>query len=177
MTRKNAASPGGEPGSPGVEHVQYEPDPTTAEAPPRARGRLERPARAPRLRGGSPAGGHARPPRETLVRTHRLVLSGELGRDSAVALEAEIDTLCESGIDELVLDLARLRRIDATGVYVLATRCEVCRRRGVLVELAGASAEVRRAFAAADLADRLPPEAPLPEAPTRLAGGAVPGRS
>jgi anti-anti-sigma factor len=79
------------------------------------------------------------------------MVRGELGHDSAATLEAEIDALVESGIEELVLDLVELRTIDATGVRVIAMRCELCRRRGTRVELAGAVGAVAAALVAAGL--------------------------
>ena len=85
------------------------------------------------------------------VRIHRLALSGELGYDSAPALEAAIDDLCAAGIDRLVLDLSALEAIDRTGVDVIAMRRRLCGRRGVAVELAGARPAVASAFAAAGI--------------------------
>ncbi len=90
------------------------------------------------------------------MRVHRLALSGELGHDSAVTLEAAIDDLCAAGVERLVLDLSGLRAIDRTGVGVVAMRCELCRRHGVAVEVVGASPVIAAAFEAAGLRGRLP---------------------
>ena len=158
--RQNTASPSGkdragtvtiDPGGP--------PDPLSAETARHARGRLERPALGGRLRSGP----HREPPRQAaarpaIVRSHLLFVTGELGGDSAVAFEAEVDMLCASGIDELVLDLSGLR-VDATGARVLALRCELCRRRGIQIQLAGVEAGVREAFLAAGVEDQLRPAA------------------
>jgi anti-anti-sigma factor len=110
--------------------------------------RFERPGgRA--LPGPAPEDREAVPIRPTVIRTHRLTLTGELGHDSAPALEAAIDTLCDSGIDELVLDLGGLAAIDATGVQVLAMRCAICNKRGVRVLLERVDAAVQQGLAAA----------------------------
>ena len=84
---------------------------------------------------------------------HRLVLSGELGHDSAVALEAAIDELCANGVNRLVLDLTGLEAIDRTGVAVIAMRCGLCGRRGVSVELVGTRPNVAAAFRGAGLSE------------------------
>ncbi len=91
---------------------------------------------------------HAQP-----FRIHRLVVSGELGHDSAVALEAAIEELCAAGVNRLVLDLTGLEAIDRTGVGVIAMRCRLCGRRGVAVELVGARPHVARAFRGAGLSE------------------------
>jgi anti-anti-sigma factor len=90
------------------------------------------------------------------MRVHRLALQGELGHDSAVALEAAIDDLCAGGVERLVLDLSGLRAIDRTGVGVVAMRCRLCRRHGVAVELIAASPAIAAAFEAAGLVGELP---------------------
>ncbi|HEX4436185.1 MAG TPA: STAS domain-containing protein [Solirubrobacteraceae bacterium] len=91
------------------------------------------------------------PIRPRVIRTHRLRIRGALGHDSAVTLETEIDALLESGIDELLLDLGELQAIDATGVRVIAMRRELCRKRGMRLELTGAVGDVAEALAAAGL--------------------------
>jgi anti-anti-sigma factor len=95
------------------------------------------------------------PVRPTPIRAHRLLLTGELGHDSAAALEAEIDVLCASGIERLVLDLGGLRAIDATGIRVIAMRCALCEKRGMRVELERVGGALGAAFAAAGLAARM----------------------
>ncbi len=95
------------------------------------------------------------PIRPTPIHAHRLLVTGELGYDSAAALEAEIDVLCASGIDRLVLDLGGLRAIDATGIRVIAMRCALCEKRGMRVELERVEGAFRAAFAAAGLAGRM----------------------
>jgi len=92
-------------------------------------------------------------PHEQPIRIHRLVLSGSLGHDSAVALEAAIDELCATGVNRLVLDLTRLEAIDRTGVGVIAMRCRLCGRRGVAVEIVGARESVAAAFRRAGLSE------------------------
>jgi anti-anti-sigma factor len=90
------------------------------------------------------------------MRVHRLALLGELGHDSAAALEAAIDELCAAGVERLVLDLSGLTAIDRTGVGVVAMRCRLCGRHGTAVELTGASPAVAAAFDAAGLTGQLP---------------------
>ena len=94
---------------------------------------------------------HAAPPR-----VHRLALRGELGHDSAAALEAAIDDVCAAGVERLVLELSGLTAIDRTGVGVVAMRCRLCSRNGVAVELTGASPAIAAAFEAAGLTAQLP---------------------
>lgn len=93
--------------------------------------------------------------RATPRKMHRLVLRGELGHDSAVALEAAIDDLCASGVEHIVLDLSALSAIDRTGVGVVAMRRQLCRRHGVTLEVVGASPDVTAAFEAAGLIDQV----------------------
>jgi anti-anti-sigma factor len=158
MTRHDVARNAQPPSGDGVARaVTYEQEgqgrghPDHWEGARRARGRIERPGRG-RVRPGSARDGDGPVPiRPRVIRTHRLRIRGELGHDSAVALEIEIDALLESGIEELVLDLGELRTIDATGVRVIAMRCELCRRRGTRVELTGAMGAVAVALAAAGL--------------------------
>jgi anti-anti-sigma factor len=158
MTRHDVARNAQPPSGDGVARaVTYEQEgqgrghPDRWEGARRARGRVERPGPG-RLRPGSGRDGDGPVPiRPRVIRTHRLRVSGELGHDSAVTLEAEIDALLESEIEELVLDLGDLCAIDATGVRVLAMRRELCRRRGVRVELTGAVGGVAEALAAAGL--------------------------
>jgi anti-anti-sigma factor len=160
MTRHDAAQPGWED----FAHVpaqQHDRPPGIPGERRAARGQLERPALAGRLRAstitrGEPA--RVRSIRPAAAWSHRLRLTGELGAQSAVALEAEIEALCESGIDELVVDLAGLEGIDATGARVLALRGELCRRRGVAFALVGVGAEVRRALVAAGFGGPAGPE-------------------
>src|SRR5690349_4619284 len=47
------------------------------------------------------------------ARMHTLVLTGELDRRSAHALEAEIERLCEDGVAGITLDLRELTYIDS----------------------------------------------------------------
>jgi len=157
MTRQPAAPPSGEELA---RAVTYESDGPASGHPGSeptrlVRARLERPARG-RIRPGPGLGAPMPAPiRPRTLRRHRLILTGELGRDSAVALEAEIDAICESGIDTLVLDLLGLRAIDATGVRVIALRCALCRRRGMEIEVHHVHGRVRQSFVAAGLLDRL----------------------
>jgi anti-anti-sigma factor len=87
---------------------------------------------------------------------HTLELTGELNHASAHMLEAEIDRLCEEGVDRITLDLRGVTEIDATGVVVIAYRCELCKRRGHDFELIQGSRSVHRAFERAGVAGLLP---------------------
>ncbi len=149
MTRQKTAPPWGQDLARAVTYERHErqhPVGTTANMRS-ARPPAERPPVAGRMR---PTGG-AVPIRPTVLRTHRLVLTGHLDADTATDLEAEVDMLCESGIDELILDLGGLGGIDAIGVKVLAVRAELCRRRGVRVTIERLDGPVREALAAAGL--------------------------
>ena len=87
--------------------------------------------------------------------THTLVLTGELDRASAHALEAEIERLCEEGVTGITLDLRELTYIDPIGVAVIAFRCGLCRRRGYDFSLIPGSRLVHRAFEQAGVTDLL----------------------
>ena len=87
---------------------------------------------------------------------HTLIPTGELSHGTAAALEAEIERLCEEGVTSLTLDLRELRRIDSTGVAVIAFRAGLCRRRGHEFTLIAGSEAVQHAFEQAGIADALP---------------------
>jgi anti-anti-sigma factor len=90
------------------------------------------------------------------VRTHTLVLTGELDRRSALVLEAEIESLCEEGVTGITLDLRELTSIDSIGVAVIAFRCGLCQRRGYDFALIPGSRLVQSAFEQAGVAELLP---------------------
>lgn len=108
------------------------------------------------------------PIRPDAARTHRLAVTGQLAHDTAPALEAALDELCDEGIGELVLDLGELERVDGSGVRVLALRCDLCRRRGVAVRVERLGGAVRAAFAAAGMLGRLPVAVPRPREQRRV---------
>ena len=119
----------------------------------RRRGRFERVVPAGRPR---PAhDGRAVSIRTAARRTHRLALTGQLEHDTAATLEAEIDALCASGIEELILDLGGLHRLDSTGLQVLAMRCALCAKRGTVVRIEAVSPELQPVLVAAGLASHL----------------------
>ena len=95
-------------------------------------------------------------PVRSSARPHTLILTGELDRGSARALEAEIERLCEQGVTGITLDLRELTYIDSIGVAVIAFRCGLCQRRGYEFALIPGSRLVHRAFEQAGLADVLP---------------------
>ena len=88
--------------------------------------------------------------------THTLNLTGELNHRSAHILEAEIERLCEEGVDRIILDLRGLSGIDATGAAVIAFRCEHCKRRGNDFALIRGPRSIHREFERAGVAERLP---------------------
>jgi len=100
--------------------------------------------------------------------THTLVLTGELDRASAHALEAEIERLCEEGVTGITLDLRQLTYIDSIGVAVIAFRSDLCKRRGYDFALIPGSPSVHRAFEHAGMSELLPflaEDAPPPQRP------------
>lgn len=87
---------------------------------------------------------------------HTLVLTGELTRRSAHALELEIEDLCAKGVTAITLDLRRLTYIDSVGVAVISFRCGLCQRQGHSFSLVPGSRLVQRAFEQAGIVDLLP---------------------
>lgn len=80
------------------------------------------------------------------ARRHTLILTGELDRRSAHALEAEIERLCEEGVTGITLDLRELTYIDSIGVAVIVYRSGLCKRRGHDLALVPGSRMIQRAF-------------------------------
>jgi anti-anti-sigma factor len=87
---------------------------------------------------------------------HTVLLLGELNGSSAPALEAEIERLCDIGVDALTLDLNGLTDIDAIGVTVIVYRRGWCKRRGCELALLADTPLVREAFARAAGGERVP---------------------
>ena len=87
---------------------------------------------------------------------HTLVLTGELTRRSAHALEVEIEDLCAKGVTAITLDLRQLTHIDSVGVAVISFRCGLCERRGCGFSLVPGPRFVQRAFEQAGVVDLLP---------------------
>ena len=87
---------------------------------------------------------------------HTVLLRGELDRTTAAALEAEIERLCDAGIDTLRLDLSGLTQIDAIGVAVIVYRRRWCERRGCELSLLVDTPLVRDAFARNGTTERVP---------------------
>jgi anti-anti-sigma factor len=99
------------------------------------------------------------------VRTHTLILTGELDGASALVLEAEIERLCDEGVTGITLDLRELEGIDSIGVAVIAFRCGLCQRRGYDFALIPGSRLVQSAFEQAGVAELLPFQKEDVEAP------------
>ncbi|MCW3020038.1 MAG: Anti-sigma factor antagonist [Solirubrobacterales bacterium] len=90
------------------------------------------------------------------VWAHTLVLTGELTRRSAHALEVEIEELCAKGVTAITLDLRQLTYIDSVGVAVISFRCGLCQRQGYGFSLVPGPRFVQRAFEQAGIVDLLP---------------------
>jgi anti-anti-sigma factor len=95
-------------------------------------------------------------PAGAIARMHTLILTGELDRGSAYALEAEIERVCGEGVIGITLDLRELAYIDSVGVAVIAFRCRLCQRRGYEFALIAGSRFIHRAFEQAGVANQLP---------------------
>jgi anti-anti-sigma factor len=95
-------------------------------------------------------------PASVSLRTHTLILTGDLDGASAHALEAEIERLCEEGVTGITLDLRELTYIDLTGVAVIAFRCGLCQKRGYDFALIPGSRFIHRVFERAGVTDLLP---------------------
>jgi anti-sigma B factor antagonist len=96
------------------------------------------------------------PTAEVSVWMHTLILTGELDRASAHALEAEIERFCAQGVTGITLDLRELTYIDSVGVAVIAFRWGLCHRQGYEFALIPGSRFIHRAFEQAGLSDLLP---------------------
>jgi anti-anti-sigma factor len=90
------------------------------------------------------------------VWAHTLVLTGELTRRSAHALEVEIEDICAKGVTAITLDLRQLAYIDSVGVAVISFRCGLCQRQGYGFSLVRGPRFVQRAFELAGIVDLLP---------------------
>lgn len=90
------------------------------------------------------------------VRSHTVVLTGELTHRSANALELEIERLCDEGVTSITLDLRQLTHIDPIGVAVIAFRCGLCERQGLGFTLIPGSRFIQRSFEQAGVLDALP---------------------
>jgi anti-anti-sigma factor len=90
------------------------------------------------------------------IRTHTLVLTGELDHRSAHSLESAIERLCEDGVTGITLDLRELTYIDPIGVAVIAFRSGLCKRRGYDFVLIPGSQSIQKAFDRAGVSDLLP---------------------
>ncbi|MFI4977780.1 MAG: STAS domain-containing protein [Solirubrobacterales bacterium] len=107
-------------------------------------------------------------PASVSLRTHTLILTGDLDGGSAHALEAEIERLCDEGVTGITLDLRQLTYIDLTGVAVIAFRCGLCQKRGYDFALIPGSRFIHRVFERAGVTDLLPfqqDDLPAPRAP------------
>jgi len=80
------------------------------------------------------------------IRTHTLILTGELNTRSVLALETEIERLCDEGVSGITLDLRELTSIDPVGVAVIAFRSGLCQRRGCEFTLMRGSRAIYRVF-------------------------------
>jgi anti-anti-sigma factor len=90
------------------------------------------------------------------LRSHTLILTGELTHRSAHALEVEIERLCDEGVSSITLDLRQLRDIDSIGAAVISFRCGLCQRQGYGFALIPGSRPIQRAFERAGMINLLP---------------------
>jgi anti-anti-sigma factor len=95
------------------------------------------------------------PPTATPVRTHTVILTGELTHRSAHALEVEIERLCDEGVNTITLDLRQLEQIDSIGVAVIAFRSGLCQRQGFGFTLISGPRQIQRAFEQAGVSELL----------------------
>jgi len=95
-------------------------------------------------------------PASVSLRTHTLILTGDLDRGSAHSLEAEIERLCEEGVTGITLDLRKLTYIDLAGAAVIAFRCGLCQKRGYDFALIAGPRFIHRVFEQAGVTDLLP---------------------
>lgn len=85
--------------------------------------------------------------------TCALLTEGELTGTSVVALEVQIDQLCCTAFDSVVLDLGHLRAIDRVGCNVLSGLYHYVVARGATLRVLGARGQVARALAVTPLVD------------------------
>ncbi len=90
------------------------------------------------------------------VWAHTLVLTGELTRRSAHALEVELEKLFARGVTAITLDLRQLTYIDSVGVAVISFRCGLCQRQGYGFSMIPGPRFVHHAFEQAGVVDLLP---------------------
>ncbi|MDG6103983.1 STAS domain-containing protein [Dactylosporangium aurantiacum] len=84
----------------------------------------------------------------------RLILNGVLSAATTEALRAHLDRhLAGNGIERLVIDLAQVRRIEATGVQLLLRATRAAALRGVALQLRSAPPPLRQAIAEHGIAD------------------------
>jgi anti-anti-sigma factor len=81
-----------------------------------------------------------------------LTITGELNRTSIAALEMQIDQIGCSECDDVVLDVAGLRRLDPIGTSVLIGMGHYVRALGGRLTVTGASGQVGETLATARLA-------------------------
>jgi stage II sporulation protein AA (anti-sigma F factor antagonist) len=111
--------------------------------------------------------------------TLEFVLSGELDLATRDLLHEALGEIGETAPPRLVLDMSGLTFIDASGLHVLLSLAQRCRRVGPALELVPGPPSVHEAFEFTGLADRLPftgpvaspPLSPAPEVGSRSASG------
>lgn len=81
-----------------------------------------------------------------------LTITGELNRTSIAALEMQIDQIGCSECDDVVLDVAGLRRLDPIGASVLIGMGHYVRALGGRLTVTGASGQVAETLATTRLA-------------------------
>lgn len=87
---------------------------------------------------------------------HMVELIGELDMDSTPAFEDELKRVEATDADEIIVDLTRLKSIDAVGVKAFIQADSRSRNNGDRLVLLAGSGQVRRIFETTGLATRLP---------------------
>jgi anti-anti-sigma factor len=96
-------------------------------------------------------------------------LSGELDLATRDLVEDALGEIGETAPRRLVLDLSGLTFIDASGLHLLLSLTQRCRRAGPALELVPGPPSVHEAFEITRLADRLPFTDPVSRAALSLA--------
>jgi anti-anti-sigma factor len=87
----------------------------------------------------------------------RAELSGDFDMQATFAVEPALEaTLARPDLDELEIDLSRLRFVDSTGIGVLLRVEGEARDRGVALSIVPAPREVQRVFVVSGVAEALP---------------------
>lgn len=93
--------------------------------------------------------------------------------NTLVSIETSIKRLIEEGVRKLVIDLARLKYIDSSGIGMLVSSNGVMEQRGGRMRIAGAQGAVARSFELVHVSRIVPLDADLESACRNLADGSA----